>query len=114
MMVMEEFQKVYVVASIYRGVFARAIQQFYSEDAVPMRISSPPPMAVPEVAPSIAPATAATAASTSAVPDEAGCRDHLEVPEINTELTNDLIDSLVHEASTIDFWETWGQLWVDQ
>ena len=62
MMVMEEFQKVYVVASIYRGVFARAIQQFYSEDAGPMRISSPPPVAVPEVAPEVAPSTAVAAA----------------------------------------------------
>lgn len=110
MMVMEEFQKVYVVASIYRGVFAKAIQQFYSEDAGPMRISSPPLMAVPEVSPKVAPSTAGVAAA----PDEPGCRDHLEVPEINTELTNDLVDSLVDEASTIDFWETWGQLWVDQ
>lgn len=108
MMVMEEFQKVYVVASIYRGVFARAIQQFYSEDAGPMRISSSPPVAVPEVAPEVAPSTAVAAA---AAPDEPGC---LEVPEINTELTNDLIDSLVDEASAVDFWETWGQLWVDQ
>lgn len=82
-----------------------------------MRISSPPLMAVPEVFPEVAPSTAAAAAATAGVaaaPDEPGCRDHLEVPEINTELTNDLIDSLVDEASTIDFWETWGQLWVDQ
>lgn len=112
MMVMEEFQKVYVVASIYRGVFARAIQQFYSEDAVPMRISSPPPTAVPEVAPEVAPSSAP--GGVAAAPDEPGCKDHLEVPEINTELTNDLIDSLVDEASAVDFWETWGQLWVDQ
>ena len=112
MMVMEEFQKVYVVASIYRGVFARAIQQFYSEDAVPMRISSPLPMAVPEVAPAVDPSAVTGAADVA--PGDPGRGDLLEVPEINTELTNDLIDSLVDEASTVDFWETWGQLWVDQ
>lgn len=98
MMIMEEFQKVYTVASLYRGIFAKAIQQFYSEDAAPMRISSPP----------------------VAVPDTAGngggsdCRDLLQAPEINTEVTNDLIDSLVDENSMFNFWETWGQLWVDQ
>ena len=113
MMVMEEFQKVYVVASIYRGVFVRAIQQFYFEDAGPMMISSPPPVAVPEAAPCSTP-TAEAAAAAAAAPDEPGFSDNLGIPEINTELTNDLIDSLVDEASTIDFWETWGQLWVDQ
>ena len=75
-----------------------------------MMISSPPPMAVPEVATSGTP----TAAAAATAPNEPCFSDHLGVPEINTELTNDLIDSLVDEASTIDFWETWGQLWVDQ
>lgn len=98
MMVMEEFQKVYTVASIYRGIFAMAIQQFYSEDAVPMKIPCPP-VAVPD--------TAGDGCGS-------GCRDLLQAPEINTEVTNDLIDSLVDETSLFNFWETWGQLWVDQ
>lgn len=120
-MVMEEFQKVYTVASIYRGIFAKAIQQFYASEAVSMGIAGSPVFVSAGAAQATeGPATAASvpvgvASVPMAVDAGAGAgagagNDVLET----TEMTSDLIDALVDEASTFNFWETWGQLWVDQ
>lgn len=134
MMVMEEFQKVYTVASIYRGIFAKAIQQFYARDAGVLGMSSPTWLTVNanatasanvNTAEPPAPVTVPVASVPVAVDAGAGVGDgdgQVQTGNIpfggdvnmNTEMTSDLIDALVDEASTFNFWETWGQLWVDQ
>lgn len=131
MMVMEEFQKVYTVASIYRGIFAKAIQQFYARDAGVLGMSSPTWFAVNanananadanagEGVPAPVPAHVAVTSVPFAVDAGAGAgaaENNLFEGDVNmnTEMTSDLIDALVDEASTFNFWETWGQLWVDQ
>lgn len=128
MMVMEEFQKVYTVASIYRGIFAKAIQQFYARDAGVLGMYSPTWFALDanantnadanagEGVPAPVPAPVAVTSVPFSVDAGAGVENSLFEGDVNmnTEMTSDLIDALVDEASTFNFWETWGQLWVDQ
>ncbi|OJJ84168.1 Zn(II)2Cys6 transcription factor [Aspergillus glaucus CBS 516.65] len=128
MMVMEEFQKVYTVASIYRGIFAKAIQQFYPRDAGVLGMYSPIWFALDanantnadanagEGVPAPVPAPVAVTSVPFSVDAGAGVENSLSEGDVNmnTEMTSDLIDALVDEASTFNFWETWGQLWVDQ
>lgn len=131
-MVMEEFQKVYTVASIYRGIFAKAIQQFYARDAGVLGMSSPTWLAANadmngngsvDASEPPAPVSVPVASVPMAVDAGADVGDGQAQAgnllfegdaNMNTEMTSDLIDALVDEASTFNFWETWGQLWVDQ
>lgn len=115
----------YTVASIYRGIFAKAIQQFYARDAGVLGMSSPTWFAVNananadanagEGVPAPVPAHVAVTSVPFAV-DAGAAENNLFEGDVNmnTEMTSDLIDALVDEASTFNFWETWGQLWVDQ
>ncbi|RAL13070.1 Zn(II)2Cys6 transcription factor [Aspergillus homomorphus CBS 101889] len=97
MMIMEEFQKVYTVASIYRGIFAKAIQQIYPE-----RTDENPSTSV-----SI-PAAVSASAPTGAAAHPIAAVD----PALGTDMDN-MVDALLDESSALNFWETWGQLWVE-
>lgn len=108
MMVMEEFQKTYTVASIYREIFGKAIQQFYSKDMTPIETANM----------SAVPANALHAPVPASSGDAGGDGQQngpFETSDVNvnTEITSDLIDTLVDETSMTDFWEAWGQLWID-
>lgn len=118
----------YTVASIYRGIFAKAIQQFYARDAGALGMYSPTWFALDanantnadanagEGVPAPVPAPVAVTSVPFSVDAGAGVENSLFEGDVNmnTEMTSDLIDALVDEASTFNFWETWGQLWVDQ
>ncbi|PWY88639.1 hypothetical protein BO94DRAFT_515460 [Aspergillus sclerotioniger CBS 115572] len=96
MMVMEEFQKVYTVASIYRVIFAKGIQQICPEEAAET-INAAVSVAVPATAP--APALS-----------------NLVAPPISHELElgaemDGMVDALLDGSTALNFWETWGQLW---
>ncbi|KAL4801632.1 hypothetical protein BDV18DRAFT_164690 [Aspergillus unguis] len=110
MMVMEEFQKVYTVASIYRGIFAMAIQQICPE-------------AVGEITgASTAPAPGPAPDSGTAVPppdqDQPGgvTTRHPVFNTVDLDPSVDMtsmVDALLDESSTLNFWETWNQMWVE-
>ncbi|RAK71132.1 Zn(II)2Cys6 transcription factor [Aspergillus fijiensis CBS 313.89] len=96
MMVMEEFQKVYTVASIYRGIFAKAIQQ-----VCPDRLDEQPDTSV----------SISAAAPLSAQSDEVTNATAAGNPGLGNDMDN-MVDALLDESSALNFWETWGQLWV--
>ncbi|RAH70049.1 Zn(II)2Cys6 transcription factor [Aspergillus aculeatinus CBS 121060] len=96
MMVMEEFQKVYTVASIYRGIFAKAIQQ-----VCPDRLDEQPDTSV----------SISAAAPLSAQSDDVTNATAAGNPGLGTDMDN-MVDALLDESSALNFWETWGQLWV--
>ncbi|KAL4765938.1 Zn(II)2Cys6 transcription factor [Aspergillus foveolatus] len=119
MMVMEEFQQVYTVASIYRGIFAKAIQLICPESA---GTGGNENTAV--TGSSSAPLRTGVSASTSApipVPPESAELDHQHVgtgatvgPELGQgAVLTDMVDDLLDETLPFNFWETWGQMWVD-
>ncbi|KAL4740641.1 fungal-specific transcription factor domain-containing protein [Aspergillus similis] len=119
MMVMEEFQQVYTVASIYRGIFAKAIQLICPEGAGPGGSEN---TVVPES--SSVPLPVGVSASTSApvpVPQETAEMDHQHIgtavtvgpePDQGAALT-DMVDALLDETLPFNFWEMWGQRWVE-
>ncbi|KAL4774361.1 fungal-specific transcription factor domain-containing protein [Aspergillus nidulans var. acristatus] len=120
MMVLEEFQQVYTVASIYRGIFAKAIQLICPEGA---GTGGNENTAV--TGSSSVPLRMGISASTSAsipVPPESAELDHQHVgtaatvgPEPGQGATlTDMVDALLDETLPFNFWETWGQMWVDE
>ncbi|KAL4998757.1 fungal-specific transcription factor domain-containing protein [Aspergillus recurvatus] len=119
MMIMEALQQVYTVASIYRGIFAKAIQLICPEGSGPDTNEN---AVVPGS--SSVPLRAGTSTSTSApVPaqSESGILDHQHAatavavgpePGSGADLT-DMVDALLDETLPFNFWETWGQMWVE-
>ncbi|RAL05303.1 Zn(II)2Cys6 transcription factor [Aspergillus ibericus CBS 121593] len=96
MMVMEEFQRVYTVASIYRVIFAKGIQQICPEEAAETTSASAS-VAVP------------TAAPAPALPNVVAPMMSHEA-ELGMEMDG-MVDALLDGSSALNFWETWGQLW---
>ncbi|PYH81781.1 putative Zn(II)2Cys6 transcription factor [Aspergillus uvarum CBS 121591] len=97
MMVMEEFQKVYTVASIYRGIFAKAIREI-----CPDRLDEHPDISV----------SLPAAAPLAARPDDIVNSMTAGNPGVSTDM-DDMVDALLNESSALNFWETWGQLWIE-
>ncbi|PYI32697.1 hypothetical protein BP00DRAFT_340861 [Aspergillus indologenus CBS 114.80] len=97
MMVMEEFQKVYTVASIYRGIFAKAIREI-----CPDRLDEHPDTSV----------SIPAAAPLAAQPDDIVNSMAAGNPGVGTDM-DDMVDALLDESSALNFWETWGQLWIE-
>lgn len=108
-MVMEEFQKTYTVASIYREIFGKAVQHFYPTDIAPMDTSVNIAAVPANALDTPAPASACDAGDNG----QRNSPFDASYANINTEITSDLIDSLVDETSVSDFWEAWGQLWIE-
>ncbi|PYI13899.1 hypothetical protein BO99DRAFT_426758 [Aspergillus violaceofuscus CBS 115571] len=97
MMVMEEFQKVYTVASIYRGIFAKAIREI-----CPDRLDEHPDTSV----------SIPAAAPLAAQPDDIVNSMAAGNPGVGTDM-DDMVDALLDESSALNFWETWGQFWIE-
>jgi hypothetical protein len=88
---MEEFQKTYTVASIYRGIFMKAVQLLFPDYARNTGISNPVTDAI--VSPI---ATDSTTRDTSVFNE----------PVIDSAITDSLVDALIDEASMFNFWES--------
>lgn len=108
-MVMEEFQKTYTVASIYREIFGKAVQHFYPTDIAPMDTSANIAAVPANALDTPAPVSAGDAGDNG----QRNSPFDASYANINTEITSDLINSLVDETSVSDFWEAWGQLWIE-
>ena len=96
MMVMEEFQKVYTVASIYRVIFAKGIQQVCPEEAAETN-NAAVSVSVPTAAPAPAPPNVVAPSISHEL-------------ELGTEMDG-MVDALLDGSTALNFWETWGQLW---
>ncbi|KAJ0421225.1 fungal-specific transcription factor domain-containing protein [Aspergillus carlsbadensis] len=101
MMVMEEFQKVYIVASIYRAIFAKAIQMLCPETLPGTRNENQGPSSAGE-------------ASTVPGGQQPVLEQHVspasgQVPAPGPDLT-DMVDALMDESLPFHFWEAWNDI----
>lgn len=108
MLVMEELQKTYTVASIYRAVFTKAIQLIFPGYSAPVAPFSSTANAV---------ATDHTPAGVSDVIGAENSPMETNVLEFNQTHEGgfgvgegDLMDALMDEASIFNFWENWNQI----
>lgn len=110
MMVMEEFQKVYTVASIYRGIFAMAIQQICPEAVGEITGASAAPASAPGPAPGVA-APPSDQNQSTGITTGNPIVNNVDL-DPNVDVTS-MVDALLDESSTLNFWETWNQMWVE-
>ncbi|CRG88359.1 hypothetical protein PISL3812_05389 [Talaromyces islandicus] len=102
MLAMEEFQKTYTVASIYRAIFMKAIQQIFPDYKDPMAFHS---SAVDD----------ASVPDTRNVPENSRREEishpNIEAPggEINVLDEAYFMHDLIDDGSLFSFWETWNQ-----
>jgi hypothetical protein len=101
MLVMEELQKTYTVASIYRGIFAKAIQQLFPEYTEGTLLGH----STPAVSHNHNTATHAIGATEEATEVASG----VDGLGYNNVAADDFIDLLMDEASIFNFWDTWNR-----
>jgi hypothetical protein len=94
MMVMEEFQKVYIVASIYRAIFAKAIQM---------------------VCPETRKQDASQAPGTTGLGEPVTQQQPLQGPDAAAPVfpgpdLSDMVDALMDESLPFNFWEAWNDI----
>lgn len=94
---MEELQKTYTVASVYRGIFMKATQQLVPEHAANTETT----MTTRSGADILADQTNNTAV------DGSSTLDNVDANPVNTDM---LLDVLLDEASVFNFWDTWTRL----
>ncbi|GLA17660.1 hypothetical protein AnigIFM62618_004808 [Aspergillus niger] len=100
MMVMEELQKTYTVASIYRAIFAKAIQLLFPENTETTLPGYPNAGADHNLT------------DTSRLEETSDVMGTAEIGTINAPGYNDIsadafVDLLMDEASIFNFWDTW-------
>ncbi|EHK20927.1 uncharacterized protein TRIVIDRAFT_192431 [Trichoderma virens Gv29-8] len=95
MLVMEEFQRTYTTASLYRGVFTKAIQQLF-----------------PNYSPRTNASNSATGATAGPIaPDlTTGSTYTLDDPGLDIAITDNLVNELIDEASLFEFFESLNQV----
>lgn len=108
MLVLEELQKTYTVASIYRGIFTKAIQQIFPG-------YSAPTLSISHSAITVSASAEDNNFSGSVLEKEHPVVENLnpeELDEIGFDLTldPDFTSSFIDEASILDFWQTWNQI----
>ena len=97
MMVMEELQKTYTVASVYRGIFTKAIQQLLPEHAANTGSTTTTRSGADFLADQ----------TNNAAVDGSSTLINTEANPVNTDM---LLDVLLDEASVFNFWDTWSRL----
>jgi hypothetical protein len=104
MLVMEEFQKTYTVASLYRGIFIKAIEQIFPGYSAPKTSSNSTNDHV------LTPETDNRPESFHVVPETPDQIPQFDGTEFGDVNGDDLMDALMDEASIFSFWETWNQI----
>ncbi|GKZ19776.1 hypothetical protein AbraIFM66951_010807 [Aspergillus brasiliensis] len=100
MLVMEELQKTYTVASIYRAIFAKAIQLLFPEYTESTLLGYPSTHADNNATDTSRLEGADNVAGTA----EIGC---INAPGYIDISADDFVDLLMDEASIFNFWDTW-------
>ncbi|KAJ6120369.1 fungal-specific transcription factor domain-containing protein [Penicillium sp. IBT 18751x] len=103
MLVMEELQKTYTVASIYRGIFVKAIEQIFPGYSAPTTYPNAIAAPTAPLDPPIRQESFPTA------PDDSDQIARFEDTQTGDVDGNDLMSALMDEASIFNFWETWNQ-----
>lgn len=104
MLVMEELQNTYTVASVYRGIFTRAIQQIFPEypDRGMHSSSSPASITVPRYDEPIR--------SLFEGPENPSGSGQLGESDFGALDEDGLINALMDDASVFDFWQACNQV----
>ncbi|KAB8218902.1 fungal-specific transcription factor domain-containing protein [Aspergillus novoparasiticus] len=108
MLVLEEFQKTYTVASVYRGIFTKALQQIVPGYSAPTMRESPAATAIP--APANESYAPGAILETEDLDANNGKNDQLDDLELAAAYEPDLMNILMDEGSIFDFWQTWNQM----
>ncbi|GAB1195624.1 hypothetical protein APSETT444_004886 [Aspergillus pseudonomiae] len=108
MLVLEEFQKTYAAASVYRGIFTKAIQQIVPGYTAPTMRVSPAATAVP--APANESYAPGAILETESLDANNGRNDQLDELGLAAAYEPDLMNVLMDEGSLFDFWQTWNQI----
>lgn len=99
---MEEFQKIYTVASIYRGIFVKAIEQIFPGYLAPTTYSN---ALTDNIVPSN---TRIRQESIHMATDNSDQIAPFDDTQFGDADGNDLMNALMDEASIFSFWETWN------
>lgn len=104
MLVMEELQKTYTVASVYRGIFTKAIQQIFSDypDRAMRTSCSPTSITIPR--------NEDPARNLLDKPDSSGAGGQLGESDFGVLDGDDLMAALMDNASVFDFWQSCNQV----
>lgn len=104
MLVMEELQKTYTVASVYRGIFTKAIQQvfpYYPGNAMHASYSPTSITIPPDEDP---------ARNLLDNPDSSSASDQLMESDFGVLDGDDLMAALMDNASVFNFWQACNQV----
>lgn len=104
MLVMEELQKTYTVASVYRGIFRKAIQQIFPDYPDRALHASCSPASIP-VSRAEDPAS-----SLFDKADNSGASGQLGESDFGVLNGDDLMAALMDNASVFDFWQACNQV----
>ncbi|KAJ5871102.1 uncharacterized protein N7529_003455 [Penicillium soppii] len=111
MLIMEELQKVYTVASIYRGIFRKAMEQICPFYQATTAISDQG-MSSARTTNTSGRDSIVNAAAAHQLPEAVFDNNYLPAnsSEQRNELLGDFMDSLMDETSVFNFWETWNRM----
>ncbi|KAJ5127375.1 fungal-specific transcription factor domain-containing protein [Penicillium atrosanguineum] len=104
MLVMEEFQKTYTVASLYRGIFVKAIEQIFPGYSAPTTY----PKAITDSA--VASDTGIRQENFHMAPENSDQVAQFDDTQFGNVDGNNLMSALMDEASIFSFWESWNQI----
>ncbi|KAJ5355025.1 fungal-specific transcription factor domain-containing protein [Penicillium cataractarum] len=104
MLVMEELQKTYTVASVYRGIFTKAIQQIFPDCPDRAMHTSRSPTSIP------VPRSEGLARNLSSDGQDADASGQLGESDFGVLDGDDLMAALMDNASVFDFWQACNQV----
>jgi hypothetical protein len=104
MLVMEELQKTYTVASVYRGIFTKAIQQIFPDYPGHVMHTSCSPTSI------TIPRNEGPTRNSLNNPESLNAGDQLGDSEFGDLGGDDLMAALMDNASVFDFWQACNQL----
>lgn len=108
MLILEELQKTYTVASIYRAIFTKAIQQVFPNYSAPSTTVSHSASPVP--APVSGNNTLGSASQEMNPVVENPNSEQRDVQGFEIPLDLDFMSAFMDENATIDLWQTWNQV----
>ncbi|KAJ5220564.1 fungal-specific transcription factor domain-containing protein [Penicillium chermesinum] len=108
MLVLEEFQKTYTVASLYRGIFTKAIQQIFPDYSPP--IISSDYSAIPVAALATKNDTTGVHMEEESLDTNNNRNDHLGAFGFAATDDTDFLHVLLDDSSIFDVWQTWNQI----
>lgn len=109
MLIMEELQKTYSVASLYRGIFLKAMEQICPSYQTKSMTSDQAISSVPRSDSANRNHTGDKVASSQSVAEHVGnTTSFTSASGQDTDILGDFMDSLIDDSSIFNFWEIWN------